>query len=179
MVDFAVDGTAASSSPPTRGKNSRKGSNSACVACGASPRGVAGIAAGQPRGGGWPGMRQCHGRGFTPAMDRSMDFSGLVQLPDFFWQAPPRCSWWRPGCRSSSASLRVVNFAHGSLYMLGLFGAHTCVEQAAVCSASGGAAAGAGWPWACWARRWRCCCCARIYRAPGLLQLLATFAWCW
>jgi hypothetical protein len=72
---------------------------------------------------------------------------------------------------------RIVNFAHGSLYMLGLYVAYSLVE----------------WLWAAPLGFWGACCwrrshvgvlgaadrvlvLRRIYRAPELFQLLATFA---
>ena len=72
---------------------------------------------------------------------------------------------------------RIVNFAHGSLYMLGVYGAYALVEPSAAR------------PLGFWARScWRALVVGlvgalievlilrRIYRAPELFQLLATFA---
>lgn len=71
---------------------------------------------------------------------------------------------------------RIVNFAHGSFYMLGIYLAYTCVERL-----SGGigfwpalalAAVGVGIVGALV----EMVLLRRIYRAPELFQLLATFA---
>src|SRR4029450_6706014 len=67
---------------------------------------------------------------------------------------------------------RIVNFAHGSLYMLGMYLAVWLAERvgfwAAVPLAAAGVALGG-----CLAGR---LLLRRIYKAPELLQLLATFA---
>jgi branched-chain amino acid transport system permease protein len=71
---------------------------------------------------------------------------------------------------------RIVNFAHGSLYMLGLYGAYSLIE----CSGARRSASGARCPGGA-ARRAggvliEVLVLRRIYRAPELFQLLATFA---
>lgn len=73
---------------------------------------------------------------------------------------------------------RIVNFAHGSLYMLGIYVAYSLVQRM-----------GAGTAWGFWASVMVAALVValvgvlieililrRIYRAPELLQLLATFA---
>ncbi len=72
---------------------------------------------------------------------------------------------------------RIVNFAHGSFYMLGLYLAYTLVERLsrqhrllarAAAGAPGHRRAGRGGRDGC--------CCAASTALPELLQLLATFA---
>src|SRR5262245_52863931 len=67
---------------------------------------------------------------------------------------------------------RVVNFAHGSLYMVGMYLAVWLSERVGFWAAVPAAAAGVG------ALGWvlETTLLRRIYRAPELLQLLATFA---
>ena len=74
---------------------------------------------------------------------------------------------------------RIVNFAHGSLYMLGAYIAYSLVNRPAARDPRLLESRRAGaprWPSACSARWSRCVLLRRIYRAPELLQLLATFA---
>ena len=72
---------------------------------------------------------------------------------------------------------RVVNFAHGSLYMLGAYIAYTLVDgaRAAVRSASGAACCCAGVVVAMVGALIEALLLKRIYAAPELLQLAATF----
>lgn len=75
---------------------------------------------------------------------------------------------------------RIVNFAHGSLYMLGIYMAYSTVQF------MGGSALGF---WAglivaallvgALGALLEIVLLRRIYKAPELFQLLATFAWCW
>ncbi|WP_434799886.1 ABC transporter permease subunit, partial [Paenacidovorax caeni] len=105
-----------------------------------------------------------------------MDFSGLlVQLLNGLAGAST-LFLVAAGLSLIFGVLRVVNFAHGSLYMLGLYGAYTCVEQL-------GGVLGF-WPALLLAplavgllgAAVEVLLLRRIYRAPELLQLLATFA---
>jgi branched-chain amino acid transport system permease protein len=105
-----------------------------------------------------------------------MDFSGLlVQLLNGLAGAST-LFLVAAGLSLIFGVLRIVNFAHGSLYMLGLYGAYTCVEQL-------GGALGF-WPALLLAplavgllgAAVEVLLLRRIYRAPELLQLLATFA---
>ena len=68
---------------------------------------------------------------------------------------------------------RIVNFAHGSLYMLGMYLAVWLSRQA---SASGPVFRWRRWPSASSVFCRNPALLRRIYRAPELLQLLATFA---
>mgnify|MGYP003693723887 CR=1 FL=1 len=73
---------------------------------------------------------------------------------------------------------RIVNIAHGSLYMLGIY---ICLQHCATKVGGGLGFWGAILARRSSSRRHRCadrdcCCCARIYQAPELFQLLATFA---
>jgi branched-chain amino acid transport system permease protein len=71
---------------------------------------------------------------------------------------------------------RIVNFAHGSFYMLGIYGAYTAVERlgpvVGFWPALGLAALGVG----AFGALVEVLLLRRIYRAPELFQLLATFA---
>jgi branched-chain amino acid transport system permease protein len=67
---------------------------------------------------------------------------------------------------------RVVNFAHGSLYMLGMYGAVWLSGRIGFWAAVPGAALAVAAAGACV----EILVLRRIYRAPELLQLLATFA---
>ena len=74
--------------------------------------------------------------------------------------------------------MRVLNFAHGSFYMLGAYIAWQVVQWLQP-------AAGGGSGWRCWSRRsaWRCwarsssgCCSGYLYDREELYQLLFTYA---
>jgi branched-chain amino acid transport system permease protein len=71
---------------------------------------------------------------------------------------------------------RIVNFAHGSFYMLGIYIAYTLVQWTRRrSSASGPRCCWRRWPSA-WGRLVEVLLLRRIYHAPELFQLLATFA---
>ena len=55
---------------------------------------------------------------------------------------------------------RIVNFAHGSFFMLGVYIAYSLVDQLGPRLGFWPALLLAAPAVACWARRWRCCCCA-------------------
>jgi branched-subunit amino acid ABC-type transport system permease component len=74
---------------------------------------------------------------------------------------------------------RIVNFAHGSFYMLGIYIAYTAVQGL-------GPVVGF-WPACCW-RRWpsalvggwsRCCCCAASTTRPSCSSCWPPLRWCW
>jgi len=73
---------------------------------------------------------------------------------------------------------RIVNFAHGSLYMLGLYLAYSCIERFGPHSGLGfwGGVLAAALITAALGALIEILVLRRIYRAPELFQLLATFA---
>ncbi|WZB61350.1 ABC transporter permease [Achromobacter xylosoxidans] len=71
---------------------------------------------------------------------------------------------------------RVVNFAHGSFYMLGIYLAWTFTGYFGGGAAIGPACCWRRWPPASSARRYERLVLSRLYGAPELFQLLATFA---
>ncbi len=78
---------------------------------------------------------------------------------------------------------RIVNFAHGSFYMLGIYIAYTLVDRL---GSAGGNAGGSAWFWPALllaalavgaiGALTEVLLLRRVYRAPELFQLLATFA---
>lgn len=71
---------------------------------------------------------------------------------------------------------RIVNFAHGSFFMLGVYGAYTLVEQAGPVIGFWPALALAAVGVGLFGALVEVALLRRIYRAPELFQLLATFA---
>ena len=71
---------------------------------------------------------------------------------------------------------RIVNFAHGSFFMLGVYGAYTLVEQAGPVIGFWPALALAAVGVGMFGALVEVALLRRIYRAPELFQLLATFA---
>ena len=71
---------------------------------------------------------------------------------------------------------RIINIAHGSLYMLGLYLAYTFATGSAACSASGAASLRRRLVVAALGALIEIVLLRRIYQAPELFQLLATFA---
>ena len=70
---------------------------------------------------------------------------------------------------------RIVNFAHGAFYMLGAYVAFTLTERFRARSASGAASSSRRWSWPSIGVLVEMVLLRRIYHAPELFQLLATF----
>ena len=75
---------------------------------------------------------------------------------------------------------RIVNFAHGSFYMLGAYIAYSLIERpAAGPSGSGARCCWRPSPWASSGWRSRCWCCAASTARPNCSSCWPPSAWCW
>ena len=74
---------------------------------------------------------------------------------------------------------RIVNFAHGSFYMLGVYLAYTLVERLGGGVGFWPACCSRRSPSACSARWSRCCCCAASTTRPSCSSCSRPSRWCW
>ena len=61
-------------------------------------------------------------------VESTMTFASSSSSSSTGWPARRRCSWSSAGLSLIFGVTRIVNFAHGSLYMLGLYGAYSLIE---------------------------------------------------